>query len=112
MIQLDSTTGVQFGVHLQGYVSGDVDFTLTNQLIGKVTNATITPDSTSGRATKFTYQPTSLIEGMYLLKFSQGGTTLAERLCYISDGATPLSESTYTAYTTGDNNAYNVYTVE
>lgn len=112
MIQLDSTTSTTFGVHLDGYISGDVTLTFTNQLTNLVTTPLVTPNSSNGRATQFSFEPTAYIEGMYLVVFTQGATILATRLCYVTNGSTPLSESTFTSYTTGDNTPASVYIVE
>ena len=111
MIQLNSIASTDFAIHLQGYSSGDVDLFLVNQLTGSRTSTTLTPTSTNGRSTQFSYQPTGLLEGMYLIQFKDAIklTTLAERLCYIRDGKA-LSESSYTAYTTGDSDQDYVYT--
>ena len=89
--------------------SGDVNLSLTNQLTEKVTNVVLTPILTNGRYTEFSYQPTDLIEGMYLLKFTGDTITYAETLAYITTGTPPLGESSYKAYTTGDDNPDHVY---
>ena len=109
VIQLDSTTVKQFAIHLQNYTSGNVTVRLTNQLTGKLSSTTLGALETNDRYTKFGYQPTDLIEGMYIMKFEQGDNVLATRLCYISNGSTPLSESEYKSYTTGDTDQDYVY---
>ena len=53
---------------------------------------------------------TQMVEGLYLVTFENTAQTrtFATRLAFVSN-AVPFSESTYDAYTTGDNAAYNVY---
>ena len=53
---------------------------------------------------------TQMVEGLYLVTFENMAQTrtFATRLAFVSN-AVPFSESTYDAYTTGDNAAYNVY---
>ncbi len=89
--------------------TGVVTLTLTNQLTEKVTTVELTPIVTNGRYSEFSYQPTDLIEGMYLIKFTGDSTTYAETLAYITTGTPPLGESNYKAYTTGDDNPDHVY---
>ena len=89
--------------------TGAVTLTLTNQLTEKVTTVELTPILSNGRYTEFSYQPTDLIEGMYLIKFTGDSTTYAETLAYITTGTPPLGESSYKAYTTGDDNPDHVY---
>lgn len=89
--------------------TGAVTLTLTNQLTEKETVVELTPLLSNGRYTEFSYQPTGLIEGMYLIKFTGDSTTYAETLAYITTGTPPLGESEYKEYTTGDDNPDYVY---
>ena len=75
----------------------------------KVTTVILTPALTNLRYTEFIYQPTGLIEGMYLIKFTGDTITYAESLAYITTGTPPLSESSYKEYTTGDDLPNHVY---
>tara|TARA_R100000655_G_scaffold52715_1_gene90545 strand:+ start:1034 stop:1375 length:342 start_codon:yes stop_codon:yes gene_type:complete len=111
MVQIDSTATSTIVLKLDGYSSGAVSLEFTNQLTEKVTTLSLTPTVNNDRYQQFSYpvQTPALIEGMYMLKFYSGGTTFAERLCYVSDGTTPLSESSYTVYTTGDSDNDYVY---
>lgn len=113
MVQINTQTSNDIVLQLDGYTSGEVTLTFTNQLIEKTYSLVLTPTINNARYTQFVYPIQTgsdiLIEGMYLVTFAQGATTLATRLCYASNGATPLSESSYSEYTTGDSNQDYVY---
>lgn len=112
MVQINTETNSFIVLKLEGYISGAVDITFTNQLTEKTYQTTLTPTISNDRYCQFSYyEPVEdrLIEGLYLVTFAQGSTTRATRLAYASKGATPLSESTYTAYTTGDSDNDYVY---
>ena len=89
--------------------TGAVRLTLINQLTEKETIVDLTPLASNGRYTEFSYQPTDLIEGMYMIKFTGDSVTYANTLAYITTGTPPLGESEYTEYTTGDDNPDHVY---
>jgi hypothetical protein len=104
-----NTVGSITNVSVRLKNTGAVTLTLTNQLTEKVTTVNLTPLLSNGRYTEFSYQPTGLIEGMYLIKFTGDSTTYAETLAYITTGTPPLGESEYKEYTTGDDNPDHVY---
>ena len=105
----NNTIGSITNVSVRLKNTGAVTLTLTNQLTEKVTTVNLTPLLSNGRYTEFSYQPTGLIEGMYLIKFTGDSTTYAETLAYITTGTPPLGESEYKEYTTGDDNPDYVY---
>ena len=112
MVQINTETSNNIVLKLDGYSSGAVTLTFTNQLTEKTYNDVITPTISNDRYCQFSYyEPVEdrLIEGLYLVTFAQGASIRATRLCYASKGATPLSESSYTAYTTGDSDNDYVY---
>ena len=113
MVQINTETSNNIVLKLEGYSSGAVDITFTNQLTEKTYQISLTPTISNDRYVQFVYPIQTgsnlLIEGMYLVTFVQGANTRATRLAYASKGATPLSESTYTAYTTGDSDNDYVY---
>ncbi len=108
-INPNNTIGSITNVSVRLKNTGAVTLTLTNQLTEKVTTVNLTPLLSNGRYTEFSYQPTGLIEGMYLIKFTGDSTTYAETLAYITTGTPPLGESEYKEYTTGDDNPDYVY---
>lgn len=126
MIQINNTNVAQtLYLKLDSYSSTSTSvrlkITFTNQLTNKATvfdHVVVT--STNGRFQSMdvtppaeTVPPTNaqMVEGLYLVDFQNMAETrtFATRLAFISN-AVPFSESTYDAYTTGDNSAYNVYT--
>ena len=113
MLQINTETNNNIVLKLDGYSSGVVVIKFTNQLTEETWQVGLTPTISNDRYAELVYAQQSaenkLIEGMYLVTFSQGATTLATRLAYASKGATPLSESSYTAYTTGDSDNDYVY---
>ena len=113
MIQINSNSVNPIVLKLDGYSSGAVDITFTNQLTEQTYQITLTPIESNARYVEFVYPiqtgSNKLIEGYYLVNFAQGGVSSATRLCYASSGVTPLSESSYTEYTTGDSDQDYVY---
>ena len=115
MVQINTETSNNIVLKLDGYSSGSgaVLLTFTNQLTEQTYNDIITPTIINDRYVEFVYPiqtgSNKLIEGMYLVTFAQGSSVKATRLCYASKGSTPLSESSYTEYTTGDSDNDYVY---
>ncbi len=113
MVQINTETSNNIVLKLDGYSSGAVTLTFTNQLTEQTYNDVITPTISNDRYVQFVYPvqtgSNKLIEGLYLVTFAQGASIRATRLAYASKGATPLSESSYTAYTTGDSDNDYVY---
>tara|TARA_R100000995_G_scaffold26200_1_gene11437 strand:- start:269 stop:616 length:348 start_codon:yes stop_codon:yes gene_type:complete len=113
MVQINTQSSNNIVLKLDGYTSGAVDITFTNQLTEKTYQISLTPTISNARYAQFVYPAQTgadiLIEGLYLVTFVKGALTLATRLCYASKGATPLSESSYTEYTTGDSDNDYVY---
>ena len=126
MIQINNTNTAQtLYLKLDGYsstsTSEQLKITFTNQLTNKATvfdNVAVA--TTNGRYQSMVVTPpaetdpasnTQMVEGLYIVTFENTGQTVtfATRLGFVSN-AVPFSESTYDAYTTGDNSAYNVYT--
>jgi hypothetical protein len=108
-VKITGTTATIKNVSVKRRYAGEVTLRFINQLTEKETVVNLTPDTHDERCAIFTYQATDFIEGMYLIKFSGGGGTYAESLAYISKGSTPLSESEYKEYTTGDDSPDHVY---
>ena len=108
-VKITGTTATIKNVSVKRRYAGEVTLRFINQLTEKETVVNLTPDSHDDRCAIFTYQATDFIEGMYLIRFSGGGGTYAESLAYISKGSTPLSESEYKEYTTGDDSPDHVY---
>ena len=114
MIQASSvgatiTTATIKNISVKRRYAGEITLRFINQLTEKETVVNLTPDSHDDRCAIFTYQATDFTEGMYLIRFTGGGVTYAESLAYISKGSTPLSESEYKEYTTGDDSPDHVY---
>ena len=108
-VKITGTTATIKNVSVKRRYGGEVTLRFINQLTEKETVVNLTPDSHDDRCAIFTYQATDFTEGMYLIRFTGGGVTYAESLAYISKGSTPLSESEYKEYTTGDDSPDHVY---
>lgn len=121
MIQLNNSNVAQrMDLKLDGYSATNVDDRLliifTCQLTGKqfaFPNSAVS--STNGRYQSVAVTPppapNGMDEGLYLVGIynANASVTYATRLAFVSSPV-PFGESTYTAYTTGDNAAYNVWT--
>ncbi len=125
MIQINNTNVEQtLYLKLDGYSSTltteRLKITFTNQLTNKDTVFDgVIVATTNGRFQSMPVTPpaetvpasnTQMVEGLYLVTFENTGQTVtyATRLAFVSNSR-PFSESTYEAYTTGDDAAYNVY---
>lgn len=125
MIQINNTNVAQtLYLKLEWYsatsTSERLKITFTNQLTNKDTVFDmVLVATTNGRYQSMDITPpaetvppsnTQMVEGLYLVTFENIAQTrtFATRLAFVSN-AEPFSESTYDAYTTGDNSAYNVY---
>lgn len=124
VIQLTQANSAQgLFLKLDGYSSTsttqEVTVTFTNQLTEEVTAfERLNPVSTNGRYQRINVTPPvdgdgnpTMVEGMYIVTVTtvDGLTEFATRLAFVA--AIPaFSESTYTAYTVGDTDPYNVYT--
>ena len=118
MVQITNQNVAQaVRMKLEGYsttsTAARVTLRFTNQYSGYVTTfARVTPTSTNGRYQEMTITPPAnenqMSEGLYILEvLSENEVTLyATRLAFV---APDFSESTYTSYTEGDTDAYNVY---
>lgn len=124
VIQLtNANTAQSMYLKLDGYSStsteAQVTVTFTNQLTEAVTTfADIAVVTTNGRYQKITVTPPvdsddnpTMVEGLYIVTVQSpdGSVEYATRLGFVA--AVPaFSESTYTSYTVGDTDPYNVYT--
>ena len=128
MIQINNTNTAQtLYLKLEGYSEKvttellDIEFTnqLTNRKFkfvgvtvlttnGRYQSMTITPPAETSPPTNATME-----EGMYLVTFIKANRSslLSTRLAFVSS-VPAFKESTYEAYTEGDETQYNVYTNE
>lgn len=121
MIQIKNTPVEQnLYLNLDGYsttsTAGECTIRFECQLTGEVTSfERVTPVKTNGRYTQFRITPPSgtstMTEGLYIVTVSTIDfvTEYARRLAFVS-AIVAFDESTYTSYTEGDTDAYNVYT--
>lgn len=121
MIQIKNTPVEQnMYLKLDGYswtsTATEVTVTFTCQLTGAVTRfERINPTKTNGRYQQLRITPPSgtsqMTEGLYIVAVTSidYATEYARRLAFVS-AVTAFDESTYTSYTEGDADAYNVYT--
>lgn len=98
MIQLANFEERTFYVML-GKVVTSVDVTFTFQMTEEEFTATLTPVSSSLRATKFTFQATGYPEGQYIVKFVETGqTTVLATVAGFVSGNPIFATSQYNTY--------------
>lgn len=120
MVQLSNENTPQNVVlKIEGYSSTSrserLTLKFTNQYTGKVVSfERLMPTVTNGRYQEMSITPPAgadrMSEGLYILEvYNEALTTLyATRLAFIRS-ALRFGEATYTSYTEGDDDAYNVY---
>jgi len=121
MIQITNANSSQaFRLKLDGYSettrTTEVNVVFTNQLTGEVYNlGDVTPTTTNGRFQTIEVVPpivpAPMVEGLYMVSITSTNkiVSYATRLAFVSS-VPAFSEGSFTSYTTGDADAYNVYT--
>ena len=128
MIQINnSNTAQTLYLKLEGYSSSTLSVLINIDFINQLTNRVYKFPDTNVLTTNGRYQSMSITpppetlppsnatmeEGMYLVTFIDASkdALLATRLAFVSS-VPAFTESTYEAYTVGDETQYNVYTNE